>query len=47
MVVLQTTVARNGGPRTYNTKNVGSTRPPFIVTLVLNGPTKLKMIGPP
>ncbi len=27
MVVLQTTVARNRGPRTYNTRNVGPTRP--------------------
>ena len=47
MVVLETTVARNGGPRTYNTKNVGPTRPLFIVTLVRDGDTKLKMIGPP
>ncbi len=46
MVVLQTTVARNGGPRTYSTRNVGPTRPLFLVTLVRDGPTKLKMIGP-
>ncbi len=43
MVVLQTTVARNGGPRTYNTRNVGPTRPPFLVTLVRDGHTELKM----
>ncbi len=30
MVVLQTTVAGNGGPRTYNTRNVGPTRPLFL-----------------
>ncbi len=35
MVVLQTTAARNGGPRTYNARNVGPTRPLFLVTLVL------------
>ncbi len=47
MVVLHTTVARNGGPKTHNTRNVGPTRPLFPVTLVRGGPTKLKMIGPP
>ncbi len=46
MVVIQTTIARNGGHRTYNTRNVGSTRPLFLVTLVRDGPTKLKVIGP-
>ena len=47
MVVLQTTVARNGGPNTYSTRNVRPTRPLILITLVRDGPTKLKMIGPP
>ncbi len=38
IVVLQTTVARNGGPTTYNTRNVGLTRPLFLVTLLQVGP---------
>ncbi len=44
MVVLHTTVPRNGGPRTYNTRNVGPPDHCFSATLVRDGPTKLKMM---